>query len=402
VALLLVLAACNHAAGSEPSGSPHRSANASHHSDTPDGQPSGSPDAPAIPPAYLIWTHDGLPPGLQPRLAALPGVERAVTVGDDTAWMTRSVDAAGTVVDAPASPFAIPLETQDADPHALAPFLPDALRDDVVTALDKGQGVLGETSARLRHIGVGGKLIFGNRTVTIGAVVPDTVANWSELLVSRDVGKRLGIAHDRFALIRFSGSPTEAAVSRSVLPLLPAGSALEARAPGKAEFRKNGDTVFPYVLMKVGFGEFAARPDPANPGYLQMDPAFVHSHLRTRTVPLLGAVTCNKVVFPALDAAMQELQRRGLSSLVHSFAGCYSARMVNRVPTMLLSHHSWGAAVDINAPENPFGARPTQDPRLVALMHANGFAWGGLWVTPDGMHFEFRPAHVAAPWPRMP
>jgi hypothetical protein len=76
--------------------------------------------------------------------------------------------------------------------------------------------------------------------------------------------------------------------------------------------------------------------------------------------------------------------------------------MVNRVPTMLLSHHSWGAAVDINAPENPFGARPTQDPRLVAVMHSNGFAWGGLWVTPDGMHFEFRPAHVAAPWPGMP
>jgi hypothetical protein len=396
MAFLLLLAACNQSVATESSGTvPHRSGNASRHSDAPGG-------AVVVPPAYLIWTHDGLPPGLQPRLAALPGVERAVTVGDDTAWMTRSVDAAGTVVDAPPSPFAIPLETQDVDPRALAPFLPAGLRDDVVTGLSKGQGVLGETSARLRHIGIGGKLIFGNRTVTIGAVVPDTVANWSELLVSREVGRRLGIAHDRFALIRFSGSPTEASVSRSVRPLLPAGSALQVRAPGHAEFRKNGDTVFPYVLMKVGFGEFAARPDPASPGYLQMDPAFVHSHLRTRTVPLLGAVTCNKIVFPALEAAMQELQRRRLSSLVHSFAGCYSARMVNRVPTMLLSHHSWGAAVDINAPENPFGARPTQDRRLVAVMHANGFAWGGLWVTPDGMHFEFRPAHVAAPWPGMP
>jgi hypothetical protein len=316
--------------------------------------------------------------------------------------MTRSVDAAGKVVDAPPAPFAIPLESQDADPHALAPFLPAGFREEVVAALEHGRGVLGETSARLRHVGVGGKLIFGGQVVTIGAVVPDAVANWSELLVSRVVGRRLGIAHDRFALLRFSGSPTEAAVSRGVLPLLPGRPALQVRAPGKAEFRKNGDTVFPYVLMKVGFGEFAARPDPANPGYLQMDPAFVHSHLRTQTVPLLGAVTCNKVVFPALDAAMQELQRRGLSALVHSFAGCYSARMVNRVPTMLLSHHSWGAAVDINAPENPFGARPTQDPRLVAVMHSNGFAWGGLWVTPDGMHFEFRPAHVAAPWPGMP
>ena len=397
-ALLLALVACTSAAGIAPSQRPVP---------TPATRGAGpTPVALAgdvLPPAYLIWTHDGLPSGLQPKLMALPGVRHAVTVGDDTAWMSRSIDAAGSVVDDPAAPYRIPLETMDASPPALAPFLPPSLRDTVVGALRRGRGVLGASSASVRGLGVGGKLVFeGGVTVTVGAVVPDVVANWSELLVSRRVGRRLGVVRDRFALLQLTGPRSDGSLARAVLPLIPGRPPLRVAAPGKAEFRKNGDSVWPYVLMKLGFGEFAASPDLAHPGYLRMDPRFIHAHLATRTVPVLGAVTCNKVVFPALDAAMLELQRRGLSGLVHSFAGCYSARTVNRVPTLLLSHHSWGAAVDINAPENPFGSKPVQDPRLVAVMRDHGFAWGGLWIVPDGMHFEFRPAGVAAPWPGMP
>jgi len=40
-------------------------------------------------------------------------------------------------------------------------------------------------------------------------------------------------------------------------------------------------------------------------------------------------------------------------------------------------------------PENPFGAPPNQDPRLVAVMERWGFIWGGIFVRPDGMHFEY-------------
>jgi hypothetical protein len=57
------------------------------------------------------------------------------------------------------------------------------------------------------------------------------------------------------------------------------------------------------------------------------------------------------------------------------------------------SNHSWGTAVDINAPMNP-RRRPltTNIPRKVReLWKANGFRWGGDYVTatPDPMHFEF-------------
>ena len=63
--------------------------------------------------------------------------------------------------------------------------------------------------------------------------------------------------------------------------------------------------------------------------------------------------------------------------------------MVTSNPTSGISQHAWGAAIDINAPENPFGATPTQDPHLVKIFERWGFLWGGDFAIPDGMHFEY-------------
>jgi D-alanyl-D-alanine carboxypeptidase-like protein len=57
------------------------------------------------------------------------------------------------------------------------------------------------------------------------------------------------------------------------------------------------------------------------------------------------------------------------------------------------SNHSWGTAVDINAPVNPRRRPLTTDipPAVRELWKAHGFRWGGDHVsaTPDAMHFEF-------------
>jgi len=112
----------------------------------------------------------------------------------------------------------------------------------------------------------------------------------------------------------------------------------------------------------------------------------------TANVPILGRVTCNRAFVPQLRAALAEIVHRGLSRLIApgDFAGCFAARFVLRDPTQLISHHAWGSAVDLNASRNRFGAAPTQDPRLVAVFASFGFQWGGSWLIPDGMHFEFR------------
>jgi hypothetical protein len=39
---------------------------------------------------------------------------------------------------------------------------------------------------------------------------------------------------------------------------------------------------------------------------------------------------------------------------------------------------------------NLFGQTPHQDPRLVDVFERWGFVWGGTFIEPDGMHFEYR------------
>lgn len=56
------------------------------------------------------------------------------------------------------------------------------------------------------------------------------------------------------------------------------------------------------------------------------------------------------------------------------------------------SYHSWGLAIDINAPTNPMRRPLTTDhPRWMRdLWIGYGFTWGGIWSTPDPMHYEWR------------
>jgi len=62
---------------------------------------------------------------------------------------------------------------------------------------------------------------------------------------------------------------------------------------------------------------------------------------------------------------------------------------MQRLDDTRLSAHAYGIAIDLNAAENPQGAVPVIDPRVVEIMKRWGFAWGGDFDTPDGMHFEF-------------
>ena len=48
-----------------------------------------------------------------------------------------------------------------------------------------------------------------------------------------------------------------------------------------------------------------------------------------------------------------------------------------------------GSTFQQSTGSNPFGGTPHQDPRLVRIFERWGFTWGGHWLVPDGMHFEF-------------
>ena len=358
--------------------------------------PSVEPTTAATPPAdsggvdaWLAWVPGGFPASFRTRIARADGLSTTVMVAGDTLWMTASHDAGGSIVDRPTSPYAIPIDAFAVDPTSYAPFLPASDRARVVAALGAGKAVLGQRSADLRRLGPGGTMSFGPSTVEVGAVVPDDEVGWSEFLVNRDVGERLGIADDRYLLAFGDPGLTLSRFSSDVRALLPADTPLRTVRPGGTRFVRVASGVDPPIVMKEVFGEFDAYPQSADPAYLTMDRSWYDAHISTRPVPLLGDVTCNDALFPMLVGALQQVQAAGLGSELHVYSGCYAPRTVARSTTAPPSQHAYGAAIDINAPENPYGGTPTMDPRIVKIFEHWGFDWGGDFLIPDGMHFEY-------------
>ncbi len=342
---------------------------------------------PEAPRTFLAWTPGGLPAGFRDAVRDVPGIEHSVVVASDVAWMTRSLAADGTVVDGPPGGLAIPVEVAGVDPAEYAPFLPPADRW-LVVSLARGRGVMGRMSSQVRGFGDGGRLVFGSNQVSVAAVVADELVGANELMVSRATAARLGVRTDRYALLQPADGISELGLVRRLRAILPAAEPLRVRAPGETPYFRQGDAVLPQVRLKQLFGEFAARPEG---GELQTDPAWEATHIATERVPILGEVRCNRGLFARLRGALREVVRDGLAPEIHpnEYGGCYSPRFALHHAGAGLSHHAWGVAIDLDVAENPYGERPTMDPRVVAIFRRWGFAWGGDWLIPDGMHFEF-------------
>ena len=358
------------------------------------GSPLPSPARPAppvrlvTPDTLLAWTPGGLPAGLETRVRRLPGIDHVVGVVSGTAWLTRSFDAAGNTVDRPPRGLAIPIEVAAADLSRYAPFFSPADRAPL-QELARGRAALGATSAILRRLGPGATLVFGARKMGVAAIVPDASIGANEAFMSKRAAASIGLTRARYLLIDPAPRASRERITAGIRSLLPSGAQLRVRGPGETPFFRQGDAVLPPVIVKKYFGEFAARPLPT--GFLAIDPRWVAEHIVTAAVPILGRVQCNRALIPQLRGALSEVAREGLAQLIHpgDYGGCFAPRFINEDPTADLSHHSWGAAIDINVSANPFGRTPHQDPRVVAAFERWGFTWGGRWLVPDGMHFEF-------------
>lgn len=347
------------------------------------------------PDTLLAWTPGRLPDGFASRAATVEGVRHVAVVRSGTAWLTGSTSATGAEADRPPDGLAIPLELAAADPAAYRPFLPPADRP-LLGALGRGEVVLGESGARLRGLGEGATLRFGSVSARVAGVLPDEFVGAHEVFASAALAARLGIDRARYALLDPAEGASRSMVAVGLRLAIPPGTPLRVRAPGETPLFRHGDAVIPPVALKAAFGEFAARPRAD--GWLTVDPAWVRDHVATAEVPILGQVRCGRALFPQLRAALGELDRAGLGHLIDpgDFGGCFAPRFLSRDPGAGLSHHAWGAAIDVNVSANPFGRVSSMDPRIVAAFERWGFTWGGRWLVPDGMHFDFIRA-VAAP-----
>lgn len=125
-------------------------------------------------------------------------------------------------------------------------------------------------------------------------------------------------------------------------------------------------------------------------GSVEPEPSWVQANIRTETVPLLGRVTCHRVMLPQLRSALTEIVDRDLADRIHpgDYGGCYVPRFIGRDPQRGLSLHTWGIAVDLNVAGNQRGTEGEIDLEVVAIFKKWGFAWGGDWSYTDPMHFE--------------
>ena len=188
--------------------------------------------------------------GYGAAVAGLSTVDTIAVVATDTIWMTSSSDADGNLVDEPPTPYMIPIDAAAIDPRPYARFLPPETRA-VVANLQDGQAILGQTSARLRHLGPGGVMRFqGGASVTVIGVLPDELVGAAEVVVNRATGASIGVRQNRYLLFQPSAGlqPSDQQLEKRLRAVLPPGlpyPVVQVRAPGETTYLHAGDDTLP-------------------------------------------------------------------------------------------------------------------------------------------------------------
>lgn len=100
-----------------------------------------------------------------------------------------------------------------------------------------------------------------------------------------------------------------------------------------------------------------------------------------------AAIYLHKDFKPKLEAAFHELEAKGLHHEIKTYDGAFHIRNV-RGSSTALSIHSWGAAIDLNAAQNPLGTAGHWSQPFIEVMLTNGIFCGQNWVgRKDPMHF---------------
>jgi len=324
-------------------------------------------------PDLLVVAQRTLPRKAQRRVAAAPGVAATLPLALAAAPLHGRTVTLGAV-----------------EPSAYRRFTPAvAARADAVWQR-VAEGDVAITPALSDELGqrLGGDLTIGNQPggVTLRVGAQASMPPRIDAVVNEARGQQLGMRPDNALLVstRSSDPVRVAEVLRRRLRGLATVAPLTEVVAGperQTAFLTGGS-----VADAVGSFTYRYHPD----GSVEPDPAWVAANLGTETVPILGRVTCHRVMLPQLRAALQEVVDSGLSGLVDpgDYGGCYNPRFIANDPSKGLSLHTWGIAVDLNVHGNLRGTQGTMDPRVVDIFKRWGFAWGGDWAYTDPMHFE--------------
>lgn len=317
----------------------------------------------------------------------------SIIISRATLEMTKLERASNVITAAPFRMY-FPMDTITVD--ATSSTIPIGVK--ATTALSHGDIVMTRTSAAVEGAQLSDTIELRSwdgtlRMFTIGAVVDDTDISGAELALPATSGASMGIA--RPSRGRVWGTRPQLETFLSILPRhLVTELSWSPMSP---------DDTISQARTKQLLGQFAyIRTENSQ---VTVDPTWKAANLVTGKIPLIGNIECHTIVARAATDALEEIRQAGLARLIdtddtYRNGGCWGPRE-QKTPEgtsgHTLSRHTWGGAIDINPTTNPQGAPPTMDQRVVAISRHHGFAWGGSFPAPDGMHFEY-----IGPDPRQP
>ena len=283
-------------------------------------------------------------------------------------------------------------EMQPLDFRSVAPA---ATRDAefVWVSLIVGQAVPTFDAARKLGVTGGGEIQLAGTKVQVGAVADNGVPNFADLLIQPNRERSHGIGAPRFYVIGAKSGTTIETLGKSLKKQLPGSAKLRRIIPddtAPAVPQANAGAA-PQPVGHVSGGVVGSMSFQILPnGFIRPDPAWVAANITQGSVPILGTVTCHRLMIPRLSGALGDVVEAGLADEIRpgDYGGCYVPRFIDRDPTKPLSNHAFGLAVDLNVSTNGLGTRGDMHPDVVRIFQGWGFNWGGLWSRPDPMHFE--------------
>lgn len=341
----------------------------------PSKTPRIAPDA-----LLLAWTSDPLAAATDVAVRASPVVSHATAVRRNEIDLTGVRDASGSHLDEHEG-FVVPVDTMAFDPATYLDFVSPAWAT-LLGSLRDDQIVLSRAGARIRGVGVGAGLTLAGRVFRVAGEVDDDVLGGAEVGLNRHAGEGVGLQFDRYLLVtyRTDRDTAESAVKEAIGDV-----PIRFRGPGETPFLRNADAVLPLAAIKETFGEFGIRRGPP----LEQAADWQDANLVPTEVPVLGPVRCHRAILPALRGAMAQLEREQLGYLVDPATSVACWRLGTIQTERRLSREAWGVGIELNGVKNRTGDGSVQDQRLISVLEQWGFGWGGRWLTPEPLYFEY-------------
>lgn len=275
------------------------------------------------------------------------------------------------------------------DPSTFRGFAAEgtAESDAVWQSVARGEAVVSHEAAKAMKLELGKELRVAAKSegaelpLRLGALATTGVPG-TDLVLDDETAKTLGLPTSTGMLLTAGKDKDPVGLAGKVEKITGDGAKVDLLTPPAA----NPVAFLTGSKAAKAFGAFSYRYYPD--GTIQPDDKWVRENVQTATVPIMGRVTCHRLMIPQLRGALQDVVDAGLGHTLTSYDGCYVPRFIERNPENSISLHTWGIAIDMDASKNYRGIQGTMHPEVVNIFKRWGFSWGGDWKYTDPMHFE--------------